>query len=70
MPNTNLLTQIAIVNDNTGKKRIAYSYDAVDEKGDTAKSNQRNSFLVMDEETQDLVNRLEVKVTSIMNSNS
>ncbi|WP_160684669.1 hypothetical protein [Clostridium sp. C2-6-12] len=70
MLNTNLLTQIAIVNDTTGKKRIAFSYDVVDETGETAKSNQRKSFLVMDSETQELVDKLEEKVLSIMNSNS
>lgn len=69
MLNTNLLTQIAIVNDTTGKKRIAFSYDVVDGTGETAKSNQRKSFLVMDAETQELVDKLEAKVLSVMNSN-
>jgi hypothetical protein len=67
---TNLLTQISILNDTTGKKRIAFSYDAVDETGEVAKSNQRKSFLVMDTETQALLDQLEAKVTTIMNSNS
>jgi hypothetical protein len=66
----NLLTQIAVVNDTTGKKRVAFSYDVVDANGDTAKSNQRKSFLVMDPELQSLLEQLEVKVTGIMNSNS
>ena len=65
----NLLTQIAIVNDTTGKKRVAFSYDVVDANGDTAKSNQRKSFLVMDPEVQSLLEQLESKVTEIMNSN-
>lgn len=66
----NLLTQIAIVNDTTGKKRVAFSYDVVDEDGETSKSNQRKSFIVMDTETQDLVDKLEEKVTNIMNNSS
>jgi len=64
----NLLTQIAIVNDTTGKKRVAFSYDVVDESGETSKSNQRKSFIVMDTETQDLVDKLEEKVINIMNT--
>ena len=67
---TNLLTQVAIVNDTTGKKRVTFSYDVVDDSGETTKSNQRKSFIVMDAETQSLVDQLETKVTNIMNSNS
>lgn len=66
----NLLTQIAIVNDVTGKKKIAFSYDVVDASGETTKSNQRKSFLVVNPEIQSLVDQLEAKVTDIMNSNS
>lgn len=65
---TNLLTQIAIVNDTTGKKRVAFSYDVVDGSGETTKSNQRKSFIVMDDETQSLLNQLEEKVINIMNN--
>lgn len=63
----NLITQIAIVNDSTGMKKITYSYDTIDENGKTIKSNQRKSFLVLDEETKVLISNLEAKAKENMN---
>lgn len=64
----NLLTQISIVNDSTGKKKITYSYETVDENGITVKSNQRKSFLVVDVDLQTIVTNLETVVTTAMNA--
>lgn len=65
---TNLLTQISILNDSTGKKKISFSYDVVDDNGETQKSNQRKSFIVMDSDLQNIVTNLEAKVTEVMNA--
>lgn len=65
---TNLLTQFAILNDITGKKKVVFAYDVVDTNGETQKSNQRKSFVVMDTEMQNLIEQLENKVTEIMNA--
>lgn len=65
---TNLLTQINILNDTTGKKKISFSYDTVDDNGNTVKSNQKKSFIVMDTELQATVTNLEEAVTIVMNA--
>lgn len=64
----NLLTQFAILNDATGKKKLVFAYDVVDSAGETQKSNQRKSFVVIDSEMQSLIEQLEAKVTDIMNA--
>lgn len=64
----NLLTQFAILNDATGKKKLVFAYDVVDASGETQKSNQRKSFVVMDTEMQTLIQQLETKVKDIMNA--
>lgn len=65
---TNLLTQFAILNDATGKKKLIFAYDVVDASGETQKNNQRKSFVVMDAEMQTLIDELEAKVKDIMNA--
>ncbi len=56
-----ILGGIAVVNDSIGK-RLAYTYSEVDEQGQIVKSNIKESFVILDEETSDLVSKLEAKV--------
>ena len=56
-----ILCGIAIVNDSIGK-RLAYTYSEVDEQGQIVKSNIKESFVILDQETSDLVSKLEAKV--------
>lgn len=56
-----ILGGIAIVNDSIGK-RLAYTYSEVDEQGQIVKSNIKESFVILDQETSDLVSKLEAKV--------
>ena len=65
---TNLLTQITILNDSTGKKKISFTYDTVNNDGTTAKSNQKKSFIVMDGALETTVKDLETSVTDAMNA--
>lgn len=65
MENIKLLGGIAIINDSIGK-RITYSYSVVDSNGVIIEDNKRESFLVLDQETLDLIKQLEEKVKGKM----
>lgn len=56
-----VLTGIAIVNDSVGK-RIAYTYSEITEEGTITSSNQKESFIVMDEDMKTIITQLEEKI--------
>lgn len=56
-----ILTGLAIVTDNTGKK-IAYTHTTVNNEGIISESNTKESYIVMDKETLDIIEQLENKV--------
>ena len=56
-----LLTGFAVVKDNVGN-RIAYSTSEVDKTGDIVSSNNKESFVVLDPETNNLIEQLEEKI--------
>lgn len=59
--NIKLLGGMAIINDSIGK-RITYSYSVVNQDGKILEDNKRESYLVLDQETLDLITKLEEKV--------
>lgn len=60
-----ILTGFAILNDRNGK-RITYTYDEVDEKGNVQDSNIKESYVVLDDETKSAIETLEKIVESRM----
>ena len=56
-----ILTGFAVIKDNVGN-RIAYTTREVDELGAIVSSNNKQSFVVLDSETNNLVSRLEEKI--------
>ncbi|WP_370773364.1 hypothetical protein [Clostridium sp.] len=56
-----ILTGFAIVKDSVGN-RITYTTSEVDEKGTIVSSNNKESFIVLDEETNNLILQLENKI--------
>ena len=62
----NILTGFAVINDRNGK-RITYTYDVVDELGNIQDSNKKASYVVLDNESKDLIDQLEVFIESRMN---
>ena len=56
-----ILTGYAIVKDSVGN-RITYTTSEVDEKGTIVSSNNKESFIVLDEETNNLILQLENKI--------
>lgn len=56
-----ILTGFAIVKDSVGN-RITYTTSEVDEKGTIVSSNNKESFIVLDTETNDLIEQLEEKI--------
>ncbi|WP_195964028.1 hypothetical protein [Clostridium cuniculi] len=56
-----LLTGFAVVKDNVGN-RIAYTTSEVDKTGDIVSSNNKESFVVLDPETNNLIEQLEEKI--------
>ena len=66
MENIKLLGGIAIINDSIGK-RITYSYSIVNSEGKIVEDNKRESYLVLDEETLNLLKQIEDKVKIKMN---
>lgn len=54
----NILTGFAIINDRNGK-RVTYTYDTVDERGNIQDSNKKASYVVMDKESKDIIEQLE-----------
>lgn len=53
-----ILTGFAIINDRNGK-RVTYTYDIVDDKGNIQDSNKKQSFIVLDENMKDIIYNLE-----------
>lgn len=60
-----ILTGFAVLNDRNGK-RITYTYDVVDEKGNVTESNNKESYIVLDEETKNAISALEQLVENRM----
>ena len=60
-----VLTGFAVLNDRNGK-RITYTYDVVDETGSITESNNKESYIVLDEETKSAVSALEQLVENRM----
>lgn len=61
-----ILTGFAIINDRNGK-RITYTYDVVDEKGNIQDSNKKESYVVLDNESKEVISELEIIVEGRMN---
>jgi len=60
-----ILTGFAVLNDRNGK-RITYTYDVVDEMGSVTESNNKESYIVLDEETKNAISALEQLVENRM----
>ena len=60
-----ILTGFAVLNDRNGK-RITYTYAVVDEMGSVTESNNKESYIVLDEETKSAVSALEQLVENRM----
>ena len=60
-----ILTSFAVLNDRNGK-RITYTYDVVDETGSVTESNNKESYIVLDEETKSAISALEQLVENRM----
>lgn len=56
-----ILTGFAIVKDSVGN-RITFTTSEVDENGTIISSNNKESFIVLDEETNNLISQLENKI--------
>lgn len=56
-----ILTGFAVVKDSVGN-RITYTFSEVDEKGTITSSNNKESFIVLDDETNSLIANLETKI--------
>ena len=60
-----ILTSFAVLNDRNGK-RITYTYDVVDEMGNVTESNNKESYIVLDEETKSAISALEQLIENRM----
>jgi len=56
------LTGFAVITDSVGK-RIAYTYTTLNEDGMVTDSNSKESFVVIDADTLDLISKLEDKIS-------
>lgn len=56
-----ILTGFAVIKDSVGH-RVTYTYSSVDEQGTITSSNNKESFVVMDEEVKNLIGQLESKI--------
>lgn len=56
-----ILTGFAIVKDSVGN-RIAYATSEVDDTGTIISSNNKESFVVLDSETNNIIEQLEEKI--------
>ena len=56
-----ILTGFAVIKDNVGN-RITYTTSEVNEKGTIVSSNNKESFIVLDTETNNLISQLENKI--------
>ena len=61
-----ILTGFAIINDRNGK-RVTYTYDILDERGNVIDSNKKESYVVLDDESKSAINTLEMIVEGRMN---
>ena len=57
-----ILTGYAVIKDAVGH-RITYTYSEVDEQGTIISSNKKESFIVLDTDTKNLIKQLENKIT-------
>lgn len=60
-----ILTGFAVLSDRNGK-RITYTYDVVDEMGSVTESNNKESYIVLDEETKSAISALEQLIENRM----
>lgn len=56
-----ILTGFAVVKDSVGY-RISYVTSEIDETGTVVSSNNKESFVVLDDETNDIISQLEKKI--------
>lgn len=56
-----ILTGFAVIKDSVGN-RITYTTSEVDEKGTIVSSNNKESFIVLDAETNSIISQLEEKI--------
>ena len=56
-----ILTGFAVIKDNVGN-RITFTTSEVDETGTIVSSNNKESFIVLDDETNNLISQLEDKI--------
>ena len=56
-----ILTGFAVIKDSVGH-RITYTYSEVDEQGTIISSNKKESFIVLDSDTKNLIQQLEKKI--------
>lgn len=61
-----ILTGFAIINDRNGK-RVTYTYDILDERGNVIDSNKKESYVVLDDESKSAINTLEMIIEGRMN---
>ncbi len=60
------MTGFAIINDRNGE-RVSYTYDEVDDLGNITKSNVKESYLALDQETKDAITNLKTFIETRMN---
>ncbi|GAA0107385.1 hypothetical protein [Clostridium tertium] len=56
-----ILTGFAVIKDSVGH-RITYTYTEVDEQGNILSSNKKASYIVLEEDTKNLIEQLEAKI--------
>lgn len=61
-----ILTGFAIINDRNGK-RVTYTYDILDERGNVLDSNKKESYVVLEDESKSAIDTLESIVENRMN---
>ncbi len=61
-----IMTGFAIINDRNGE-RVSYTYDEVDDLGNITKSNVKESYLALDQETKDAITNLKTFIETRMN---
>lgn len=60
-----ILTGFAVIKDSVGS-RITFTHSVVSEDGTITSSNNKESFVVLDAETKELVRKLEEKINERM----
>ena len=61
-----ILTAFAVINDRNGE-RVTYTYDEVDDLGNIIKSNVKESYLALEQETKDAIANLRALIEVRMN---